>query len=47
VTVTDHLEARARSPSGLMLDSIDSPQGDHVERTAATSAMGSPIANPT
>src|SRR5439155_2880843 len=36
--VTPHLDRLARSPSGLMLPSIDSPQGDHAERTPATAA---------
>jgi hypothetical protein len=42
VVVTHHRELRARSPSGLMLESIDSPQGDQVARSAATKAIGSP-----
>src|SRR5439155_24495146 len=35
VTVIPHLELRLRSPSGVMLASIDSPHGDHAERMAA------------
>ena len=40
--VRPHRRRRPRSPSGVMLVSIDSPQGDHVERTAATAATASP-----
>jgi hypothetical protein len=39
VTVTHHLLCLLRSPSGWMLDSIDSPQGDQVDRTAAIRAI--------
>ena len=38
VTVTAHVEPRPRSPSGVMLASIDSPQGDQAARTAASTA---------
>jgi hypothetical protein len=38
VTVVPHLELRLRSPSGVMLASIDSPQGDHADRMAAARA---------
>src|SRR5271165_3207361 len=41
-TVRPHRVLRARSPSGLMLASIDSPQGDQEERSAATTATASP-----
>src|SRR5439155_25136085 len=41
-TVTPHRRPRARSPSGVMLPSIDAPQGDHVERIAPTSARATP-----
>jgi hypothetical protein len=34
---------RARSPSGLMLPSMDSPQGDHVDRIPAMIAAGKAI----
>src|SRR5947209_7975845 len=37
-----HLDLRPRSPSGVMLPSIDSPQGDQVERIAPTTARPSP-----
>src|SRR5437588_10359942 len=40
--VTPHRLPRARSPSGLMLESIDSPQGDQVERTPAMRASPNP-----
>src|SRR3954452_12308444 len=40
--VTNQWFPRPRSPSGWMLESIDSPQGDQVERTAATSATAIP-----
>src|SRR5690348_2261014 len=40
--VTPHRLFLARSPSGLMLASIDSPQGDQVDRIAATTASGTP-----
>src|SRR3954451_9758028 len=40
--VVIHRLPRARSPSGWMLESIDSPQGDQVERTAATRATAIP-----
>ena len=29
---------RPRSPIGVMVDSIDRPHGDHVDRTAAATA---------
>src|SRR5690349_606200 len=40
VTVIPHRLPRLRSPSGVMLPSIDSPQGDHSERSPATIASG-------
>src|SRR6185312_14116244 len=40
VTVIPHRLPRLRSPSGVMLPSIDSPQGDHSERRPATTASG-------
>ena len=42
VTVTDQFDRRPRSPSGVMLASIDSPQGDHAEATAAVIAAAQP-----
>ena len=44
MVVSHQRECRARSPSGLMLESIDSPQGDQVARTAAMAAIGRPRA---
>ena len=35
LTVNHHLLLRARSPSGWMLDSIDSPHGDQLDLMAA------------
>src|SRR5438270_126092 len=46
-TVTPHLDPRARSPSGVMLASIDSPHGDHAERSPATTPAAQPIATGT
>src|SRR5205823_10431212 len=37
-----HRDPRARSPSGVMLASIDSPHGDHAEYTPANSAHMDP-----
>src|SRR5438067_8002026 len=45
VTVIPHLRPRLRSPSGVMLPSIDSPQGDHSERSPATTASGTATAS--
>ena len=45
VTVSHHRLLRLRSPNGEMLESIDSPQGDHVDRTAATTASTTPSQN--
>ena len=42
VTVTAHLDCRPRSPSGVMLASIDSPQGDHADATAPMIALAQP-----
>ena len=42
--VRPHRLPRARSPSGLMLASIDSPQGDQDERRPATTARTAPRA---
>src|SRR5437667_162271 len=44
-TVAVHRCRRPRSPSGVMLPSIDSPQGDQVDRMAARPATARP--NPT
>src|SRR5437660_1030670 len=44
VTVTPHRLSRARSPSGWMLASIDSPHGDQLERSPATVATTRPAA---
>ncbi|TML35813.1 MAG: hypothetical protein E6G29_07240 [Actinobacteria bacterium] len=41
-TVTGHLDERPRSPSGVMLASIDSPHGDHADLIAATAAIPMP-----
>lgn len=40
--VTQYLDPRLRSPSGVMLASSDSPQGDQVERSPATIARRIP-----
>ena len=42
VTVTDQWEWRPRSPSGVMLVSIDSPHGDHAALIAPTIAVAHP-----
>src|SRR5207245_1569416 len=42
--VIPHLDRRPRSPSGVMLPSIDWPQGDHVDLRAATTARPTPMA---
>src|SRR3954447_6535179 len=42
VTVRRQDAPRPRSPSGVMLASIDSPQGDQVARTPAAAATASP-----
>src|SRR3954447_23253452 len=41
--VTANRLCRPRSPNGVMLESIDSPHGDHVARTAPTTADATPI----
>src|SRR5438067_12136023 len=38
---------RPRSPSGVMLESIDSPHGDHVARMAPMTAAAPPVQNTT
>jgi len=38
-TVVAHFEFRLRSPSGVMLASIETPQGDHEDRSPATIAL--------
>ena len=42
VAVAPYRWPRLRSPNGVMVDSIDSPHGDHVERTAAATATTAP-----
>src|ERR1019366_8604951 len=42
VAVTLHENPRLRSPSGVMLASIDWPQGDHAARTAPRTASRQP-----
>src|SRR5947208_16567065 len=42
LTVVRQCPPRDRSPSGVMLPSIDSPQGDHADRMPATTASPTP-----
>src|SRR2546428_8153920 len=44
-TVVAQFAPRDRSPSGVMLPSIDSPQGDQADRTPATRASPNPMPN--
>ncbi len=42
IAATPNRLFRPRSPSGVMLESIDSPHGDQVDRTAPTTADATP-----
>src|SRR5205814_3648757 len=44
ITVTHQRDPRPRSPSGVMLPSIDVPHGDHVDRRPAATASATPTA---